>query len=842
MLWADENDTTTTKSLHTLTEGINQVTHIGNTLIVIASDGMHYFLWKETGYSYLGNHQPELPLSFGLQGEVIEGEQFSISFASYDIDKTGPYYDFPEKSIDTITSDVLAQVNKFIAENYTDSHYFIYPFFVRYAYRLYDGSLTMHSAPILMICSTEQAPYVLASNIEDIDNKEGVDNRRLTDCRVVAAAHQLDFAVVDEDDITALKQWSDIVSSVDIFISAPLYSYDQSGKVEAYEELGENFKGHYCVCKATHGGDYSQYYQRHYMSSFFLYGKSEIEGLSIKLPIKKHNNIVENIKEESKFYFLKSYKLDSLTTTRKIIPVEDGYLQSLATREVMTDDFNSHAINIPSGAYVYNSRLNIFDIKQVVPRAFHMNSLLCYTDGFLQKKGDGSIDKTYEETQNVSMFVYIKKSERSIVVRSLDFSSTMFGDFGASVGEFTPTPYLYYPDADAYKAVLYWNKWVWDGTMNSGNVEVFREINLEPHPMLNGAVYFKGWGETSGVEVEESDVKKGSDSIDSRSVMLENKIYTSEVNNPFVFPVSSINTVSCGKIKTVAATTKPISEGQAGMFPLYAFSDEGVWALSVSDTGTYSSKQNVTRDIIKNRESILQLDGSVLFSTDRGIMNIEGAQSACITDIFNGNHFNTATIIDEDKLTSLNADALPLVTAVPFIDYITNCQMVYDYRGQRIIVFNPTYNYAYVYSLQSKLWGMMSSNFKEAIPYYPEAYVMTSDNKLVNLSDIDEETTPPAQLLITRPLKLDNPDMLKTITTVIQRGHFQPGHVKQILYGSRDLTNWFPIWSSVDHYLRGFSGTPYKYFRIVVIATLTKDEYLEGCTIEYNLRQTDMLR
>lgn len=837
MQWVDGSNTSKPKDIHSFTTEINQVTAIGNTLIVITTDGMHYFLYKDnTNYSYLGTHLPELPLSFGLQGKKAESSQFSIAFSGYGLDDTGPYYEIPEGHRDTITNKVLGQVNKFIAENYTNSKYFIYPFFVRYAYRMYDGSLTMHSAPILMVCSTDQAPYVLASKIDSIDNTEtGLQNRTLSDCRVVAALHQLDFAVVKEDYITALKEWSDIVLSVDIFISAPLYSYDQSGKIEAYEKFGDDAKGDYCICKATHGGDYSTYYQYHKMGAFVSYGSSFVPGLSIKLPMKNQLNQKENIKDESTFYFLKSYGLDSLSTERKIIPIEEGYLQSLSTREVMSDDFNSHAINIPSGAYIYNSRLNIFDIKQIVPSAFHMSSLLCYTDGFLQKKADGSVDRSNEATQEVSMFVHLKKNGKNIIVRSLDYKNLGFYEGGARVGNFTPTPYLYYPDASAYKAVLFWHKWVADG-----EVMVFREINLEPHPMLNGAVYFKGWEETSGVETD--DERRGSDSIYSRSVLLENKIYTSEVNNPFVFPASSINTVSCGRIRTVASTSKPISEGQAGLFPLYTFSDEGVWALSVSDTGTYSSKQNVTRDIIKNRESILQLDSSVLFSTDRGVMNVEGAKSTCITDIFNGSHFNTSTIIDEDKLNKLNADALPLITAVPFIDYIANCQMVYDYRGQRIVLFNPSHNYAYVYSLQSKLWGMMQSNFKEAIPYYPEAYVMTNDNKLINLSDIDEESTPPAQLLVTRPLKLDHPDKLKTITTVIQRGHFHPGHVKQILYGSRDLTHWNPIWSSTDHYLRGFTGTPYKYFRIVVIATLTKDEYLEGCTIEYDLRQTNMLR
>ena len=39
----------------------------------------------------------------------------------------------------SITNQVLAKINKFIAEESTQKGKFIFPFLVRYAYRLYDG-------------------------------------------------------------------------------------------------------------------------------------------------------------------------------------------------------------------------------------------------------------------------------------------------------------------------------------------------------------------------------------------------------------------------------------------------------------------------------------------------------------------------------------------------------------------------------------------------------------------------------------------------------------------------------------------------------------------------------
>ena len=167
--------------------------------------------------------------------------------------------------------------------------------------------------------------------------------------------------------------------------------------------------------------------------------------------------------------------------------------------------------------------------------------------------------------------------------------------------------------------------------------------------------------------------------------------------------------------------------------------------------------------------------------------------------------------------------------------------MLYAYKRQAIIVFNPDFNgYAYIFSLESKAWGRIPSGIKYRIPSYPEAYAQRLGNQIVDYAE--EDAIPPKQFLITRPLKLDAANILKTVNTIIQRGDFQKGHVGCILYGSRDLRNWFAVATSTDHYLRGFRGTPYKYFRIALICSLSHGESVSGATIEYNPRLTDQHR
>ena len=191
---------------------------------------------------------------------------------------------------------------------------------------------------------------------------------------------------------------------------------------------------------------------------------------------------------------------------------------------------------------------------------------------------------------------------------------------------------------------------------------------------------------------------------------------------------------------------------------------------------------------------------------------------------------------------------------IRFLDYIANCRMLYDYTHQRVIVYNPTKLYAYVYSLKTKTWSTMPSNIKGSLNSYPDALAQVevttqqgqqsvTANTIYNYCEDDTNVTTGFNgIIVTRPLKLDAPDVLKTVDSIIQRGYFRKGHVSVLLYGSRDLMTWIPVYSSDDHYLRGFRGTPYKYFRLGLICALDKEESIFGCSVQYTPRQVNKLR
>lgn len=817
-----------------------QVAGIGNTLIALTDAGMFYFLWKgdTSGYLFLGNEIPELPISFGLQGEMQRTDEFTLEFDNLSWEtkiKEGgssyvSYNEFTDENKKKITSQVLAKVNKFIADRSTNKGKFIFPFLVRYAYRLYDGNLIRHSAPILMVCSTSCAPIVMWRHLY---GKNGLNR---ADVRVVGMLHSLDYAVIKQSDIDLLKDWTDIVKSVDIFISKPIYTYNQNGECDKffnYDEYGDDAWG-YSICKHTNqAADKTKYplrYQKKDMGYLYqmTFDKDNLgtrPGGILGLPRKDSSTVKEDIRNCSNFYFLESIKIEQLTTTRTLLNIEEDYLQSLVNREVMTDDYDSHDKIIPKYAFGYNARVNLANIRKKLFDGFNAGAMLPFTDGYVKHWSDTS-PTILDKTINISVYVFIKQDGKDIIVH---------GEAGV-FGYENPVLFLYYPNGNAYKAIV--TAWDYFGT--------FYEVPLERHAFLNGAFYYGGWNDLEKRTYNSPTISNE----EERTIEIPNKIYTSEVNNPFYFPVTGINTVGTGKILGISTAAKALSQGQFGQFPLYAFTDEGVWALEVNSSGGYSAKQPITRDVCISSDSITQIDTAVLFATDRGIMEISGSQTQCLTDIINGNDFFSLDRLP--GLSKLYPDGIPQVDCT-FSEFRKGSRMAYDYVNQRIVVFNANKDYAYVFSMKSKLWGIVASSLTSAINSYPNAYAMAkiktigndgkqevTNNCLVDLSRSAE--THQKGLLVTRPIKLDVASMLKTFDTVFLRGLFDKGKVQVVLYGSRDNINWHLVHSAKEHYLRGFRGTPYKYFRIVVITNLSIGETLVGASVSYTPRLINQLR
>lgn len=835
---------------------INKVVGIGNTIVILTPTETHYILWKsdEAGYTYLGDHLPEVDLQFGLinkRGETRKG-----------------VYIHATSEEDAIANDnaILGQVNEYLSEA-KEKGLFTNNFYVRYAIRLYDGTVTLHSAPILMVVNSEHVNPVVFRG-------KGTSGSTQGSPMFCFACDRFKLCYKLLSNINEFEVWEDVVKSVDIYVSPEISNYNASGSVQIIGDMlyldnqtasGETY---YCqdqsfhIAQARVGGQdtFKKFFNRDVYASM---GESHLVNVDlvesddqgnnrfmtrIKLPTFSEEYL-KNQQLSTQFYFIKSIPFRELKYGITEIEINDGKLKYLEQPDnLMPDDYSSHDYIIAKNAYVYNSRLNLINVSHGCYGGYNLKTTIPILDD-----KDESIISPYD----CKMYVYIRENGQDVVVRQTINLEYLY-----------LSPFIYYPNPNAYRAVLRITK----SPKTGGQITTKSyEFDLHQHEYLNGSyslnAFVSNYSQASTTPPKffpdyltplENFTPPTEEELQAKWIEYPNKIYTSEVNNPFLFKAEGVNTINTAEILALTSTTKALSQGQFGQFPMYAFTTDGIWALETSSTGGVASLHPVTRDVCTNIESITQIDNAVLFHSARGVMLLQGSETICISD-----SIDSPTLFNVSKLPQFlkipNEFMLLNLPRTPFKKFLENSGMLYDYAHQRIVLYQKSDNLpnipevSYVYSLKSKTWSLMQTNIKYAINAYPNAIVvgggergdnMLSDRSyIINYSHSNPNTPVLAhQMLVTRPLKLDAPFNLKTINTLIQRGNFAKGKVRTILYGSRDLINWHLVASSVDHTLRNFRGTPYKYFRIVALTDLDAGESLTGASILFDVRQNNQLR
>ncbi len=918
---------------------IFNVTAFGNILVAATSTGLFYFLYKDGGYITLGGELPALTAKPRISTIVSSAtgikKGYNISL-KMDDDDLGVKIDFKEKDklessgIANLTTDeknsiyskIFALINQ-CSNSLRDKCFFLEPFYIRFAFRMYDGSHIGHTVPVLLVPTTWCKP-IMAVNL---DNGSYYFNP-------VFSLSQLEFDI----DVN-LGQWADFITHIDVFVTEPLIDYSDSADTIS-RILKYNPKNLQIQCKEygkaammngdgwsiidnvinaqnsnefqTYSGsvyfelDLSQTTQNlyrcyypivHFRDDDYIAFKNnpydikcrslsgdEIakvtdEGITSEFPgynvysvrdmrpdelviFYFNTGTVENSSESVDYlriyknadninigYYIETERADGLSykdvltnysSFYKIYEVEvgestngtktfdkKGVLTALVTRETLPDIGRGDRQIVSPFIFNYNSRLNAVVGKMRLTSA---NTTLLIQNPASNEVGnhhgfyfDMPIKKAFVEVYENSQYAYVEIPAEDLRLRDL----CLFG----------------FPNNNAKRLILY---------TQIGNRYFELKIDLKTHGFMNLSYVFFGFqnliGKVTGIIIKNVP-SVPSYLSDNDEISYGNMLRLSDVNNPFRFSEEYSVSLPVKEIHVLSTASKALSQGQFGQFPLYAFTSEGVWALEVSDTGTYSARQPITRDVVISADSVTQIDSAVLFATDRGIMLLSGSTAQCISDTLNADGpFGISDLPKYDKLLGIfNGMAARdeqvshnHINMLPFGEFLKGCRMIYDYTNQHLIVYNPEVRYAYVYSLKSQRWGMMRSDIVDNVNSYPEALAMADGARLVDFSKPGSEGV--TGLVITRPFKIDGPDTFKTINTVIQRGMFGSSHVRQVLYGSNDLYNWQVVWSSVDKVMRGFRGTPYKAFRLALVCRFDKGESIYGCSVAYEPRMTNQLR
>lgn len=803
-------------------ETVNDVKAVGNTLVVATSARMRYFLWTTTAviagaYKYLGSNIPSIDVKTTTTFDTSRRNQptFSLDMRQ------------PIGAELTLNSDqcicALSTVNGLIGLAGTTISYPGDEGYVGHEIPLYDGN-TYYAD---MLCSA--ISRAVWTQIASVMSTRRAASRMTGPVFIRLALRLYDGSYIHQTVpiLLGAEEGSSFIIDAHTSASETAYNVKPSTTVTfeevsyrktLYVEIPSPYTIALQIVNAAdikawsdiiHGVDIfmsEPIFLNKYGSriSKFLSGSTSVSFESLTGDEK-----VNELLTKSNFYRIQQIDIDSLSSLSFQLSDFAGRLgDNLVVQPTLPDDYRSAHEVWPEKMYEMNNRLNILNV---------------HTRYFLGPAYPPSrIDLS---DKKVSVRYYIKGESGKQIVAYRDYDN------------YIPGAWLAYPDSRCYQADVY-IKTISSGTWTKTTVQ------MKEHPFLNCAYSFLGFGidDLSGYAGVSVNI------IMTSSTLLDhayNKIFQSEVDNPFFFPLAGRHTISGGSILGVASTTKALSQGQFGQFPLYVFCAEGIWAMETDSAGEFQSIKPVSRVVCNNADSITGIDGAVVFTSDRGLMIIAGSDVQCLSEDMIGKHFRADSLAAIEEIAATHfGSTLPgdVSDDLSFVDYAAGCFVGYDFANARLILVNPSCSYQYVYAIKDGTWHKMcfGLTFKKALNSYPELYMQCESNDgdavydFSIMDDVNDFTTRTFGVVITRALDFDQPYILKTILAMKHRGDFDKEYVGMLLYGSRDGINYIPV-----HSLKGKS---FKFYRVALLAKLLPTERIDRTTVEVVDKFTNKLR
>lgn len=820
--WYRRNDLTKAAGTFSNIGKVTDIKSVGNTLVATTEKGLHYLLYKEGDYKDLGTELP-IPHFYPqfLGTDVVDGGTTPCNLeeiidcktmkAAYDkrggvtiVDPnfsesvTGSYskyYQYSQKPKDaekqqTYQDAVQGHVASII-NVLKERNFFLFPFFIRYALRLFDGSYARISNPIACFPTiSKNCKFVPAKWGED-DN--GIGLVETSEDTRYFLYHPHCAKLWFKASIENIANWKDIVKELVVFASDDVMTFNLQDKWDfkrASEVQGEYYYD-YLGYKQTSGGGLIP---TTITEPAFYFTEDKYPARDVIMPrYKTDQEIIDELTSKSQFFKLfdidcNSSYLGSLNFVEA--PIRKSVVANLTSQsQLKVDDYYGWAHLTATKEYSYNNRINMIGVKRFPFMGF---------SNFV----DTGIFST--ELSDITYYVHIVSESIDAWVKS-NKDSIGFLEVLDS--------WFYYPDPNATEAII------WNEKDNKG-----MKIQLKAHSMLNGAYCFNHLPKDNNFA---SNVTERPTINENAHETLNSQIFTSVVNNPFVFEASGDNTIGTGSILGIVANTDAISQGQFGQYPLLVFTDEGIYAMGVNSEGLYSNIYPISREVCNNADSITPTDKLIFFTSEKGLMATTGGQVVCVSNALSGG---------KNRL-------LPEII-LPFKKFLENCLIAYDYKESLLRIFNTGTNYHYVYNMIDKTFSTASNyvggriSCRNIVNNYPDNMVQFTDSAVYSLTSIPQREDDKYEyegLLNTRPLKLGGSSILKSIRSMKHLFDSDDGTITVSLFGSNDCKTWQRINSMM--------GKPWKYFRMEYeIKKFLATDSFAGSIVEVQPRREDKIR
>lgn len=697
----------------TLVENVNEtndVNAIGNTLILSTGDKLHYAIYNNEVYEYLGTDIPVpnlqiisdprldlLDLSEEKQNwlDYVAGENWTSSLSEipdYDDAKADSYLpdDFKVTGDDITVKKIAAAFDLVQTAGLGLKE----PRFIRYAVRLYDGSYINISPPIMVGAATWRDRIKFTAK-----TTATVSDYVITySCRGDYTYTRGYFVrLLRLNSRITLSKWKDLIQSIDVFTTIPVSFYPNAGcagKIKTSETTDSSNR--------------------------------TVTTYDLILDPYNETRQKEIMLSQTDYRLLKRYSLDeyaAISSDGELIREELFDSDRLALQESLTaSDYRSQHRLGGERMMTYNNRILLDGVKRILPRGYD------YVNGAVLDKSTVASSIKSSEVSYWYITYHIRGSNgETLHIRAHD----SYGDERMGIAPrvtqkvskyytyngvphvtdtesvyITPVPFSWisYPDSRCFAVDILLVKQEPSGSISShwrNNIPMEAsdtgDFAYFLNPRLNLLEYVKA-GTDKNPGIEENIIES-----------LPNYLAQSDVSNPFYFPPTGLQAFT-SSIIGIATTTKALSQGQFGQFPLYVFTKDGIWAMETGSDGSFVSKKPLSRDVALSPECITPIEQAIVFTTDKGVMLLSGSDIKNISPFMTGKHY----CVDDrvGQMVGRQEKFAPLLTSVtdatPFMAFMKSARCAYDYTGQRLIFFNNDEVYQYVYKIDTDTWHKMS--------------------------------------------------------------------------------------------------------------------------------------
>lgn len=844
-----------------------RVMTIGRIMMILDGSGLHYFIWKSTGYKSLGGRIPVLEMNFGLRGEIMSGALTGEVNGHYNMSAVPDpapdgTLDGDDSHIRTFTNQAYGLAARLTAEAGRDG-YFTHSFFVRYALRLYDGTHANISAPVFMWLSDNEL-FMESQNWHSSE----------TDIYYSMIRARLDY-LLNPGGKSQYGDWADLVKGVDIYVSAPLYSYKADGdKIRAFmftggypafspSNIDQMTPGYgFTISRLTNissawsGSFQNDSYVKRDMAlvhaiSFArtapqskmaaVTGDSRGWNAMFRLEGRPEGVMDADHMGEGPYYLLRSYDISELNesqSVRTVIDVPTDRITNIVTQTRLEETESFDNVAHVEDAMLYNRRLALSDITEKVECRQSLFSLLPRASAWQAWKCDFGDESTgypikdnsdWEGTEGYHLCVEMQDIGGDVI----RVDDTDLREDGTDINLRSAVTYLSYLSQDVSKLILYYN---------TGSTYMGVSLpGLRHNLMLNDTFYY-GDGIIDPSLVEQIAVADITPTTDNYR-HYPNRIYQSIADNPFVFSLSSTYDVGAGRIIRIASNTEPLSTGQFGQFPVIAFCTDGMWALEVNRTdGTLYDPSPASPDVLTNKESVTSVEGGILYITSQGLKMIgREKQIRLLSGTLEGKN------IDEDIFVGPQSAVRPYVSAWASLftsdveevrEALQRARIAYDSKNSLAHVFFPEQDKHAVLNMNGLEFtyqvdgdGMPSvilNNYdKDVLQFEGDGHLYTYDG-VASLQ-------PAYGWCLSRILEAGGPSVYANIMQMKAYDSLEGGSLlKTALFVSNDRRSW--------KMLSSLKGASYKYYRFALFTHMNDLEAVSGISMLYNTARTNKLR